>query len=51
MIFELADSRRHIGLDTIELDGGPDDAALIHDGPEYPKRLQIYRSHAENNIA
>ena len=51
MLLQLADARRHIGLDAIELVGCTDDAALVHDGSEDLQGLQVDRSHRENDIA
>ena len=51
MFFQLADARRHIGLDAIEFFGRTDDPALINDGSKDLQGLQIDHSHAENHLA
>jgi hypothetical protein len=51
MFFQLADARRHIGLNAIELVGCTDDPALVNDGSEDLQGLQVDRSHTENDIS
>jgi hypothetical protein len=49
MFFQLADARRHIGLNAIELVGCTDDPALVNDGSEDLQGLEVDRSHDEND--
>jgi hypothetical protein len=51
MFFQLADARRHIGLNAIELGGCTDDPALVNDGSKDLQGFQIDRSHKKNDIA
>src|SRR5215831_17049530 len=49
MLLQLADARCHVRLDAIELVGGADHAALVHDGSEDPQGLEINHSHWKND--
>jgi hypothetical protein len=51
MFFQLADARRHIGLNAIEFVGCTDDPALVNDGSKDLQRFQVDRSHPENHTA
>jgi hypothetical protein len=51
MFFQLADARRHIGLNAIEFVGCTDDPALVNDGSKDLQGFQVYCSHRENDMA
>ena len=49
VFLQLADARRHIGLNAIELPGCVDDATLVNDSSEDLQGCEVDHSHIENN--
>ena len=49
MFLQLADARRHIGLNAREFVGGADDPALVDHGAEDFQGFQVDHSHGEND--